>query len=122
MSSLKKTDLTIELSFQTKYETATGRALYILAKKFYGSLTKMGEEFKVTRQFMTRCCKDGAIPLEYGKLLGNKFSFHPALLNYETFFMVSENPVSFLDLIRQTTVFSKKEKEIILEGNYLNKN
>lgn len=112
---------TTELFSQIKYKSASGRALYILAKKMYGSLTKMAEEFNVSKQFFRKCCSDGTLPLEYGKLLADKFSFHPAILNYESFFMVSENPVSFLDLVRQSTVFSKKEKEIILEGNYLNK-
>lgn len=106
--------------YKVEYKRASERALYILAKKHFGSLAKLADYLKVTRQYVQQIMRDG-IPENYAGLLGRKFNIDPAIFNYEDALILGEKRLymSLFESVEASKVFSTKDVKYVLKGTYV---
>lgn len=109
--------------YKPQYKTATGRALYLIATKAYGSSGKLALDLGISKQYVANCIGGWDIPVKYAGFLGRKWGFHPGILAYPEW-LVFETPYSALEYSSLVdddayTFFTGEDIEYILEGTYL---
>lgn len=106
--------------YKVQYETAEHRALYIVARKGYGSFKEMADALNVTQQYINNLCKMG-VPVSYAGFLGRKFGFHPGILNFIALLDIMQNAtkISYEKLVRASEFFAEDDQTYILSGTYL---
>lgn len=106
--------------YKEDYTRASGRALYLLSKKHYGSINKLGEFLNVSRQYVAQMIEE-SIPANYAGILGRKHGLPPAIFAYEESLVLGYN-TSFLDYFSTEAVkkiFSPRDIKYITAGSYV---
>lgn len=104
-------------NYPTKFKTAEGRALYVLADKSYGGLSGLAKHLGVTRQYLLQICH-GVVPLKYASYLGRKHLVHPGIFNFKAFCLIDSLKMRYIDLVNYV-YFLPTEYEYILKGSYI---
>lgn len=118
-----------EQYYPSRYKTAEARVLYLTGAKGYGldgnrgGIVKLAEDLGVVRSYITECLLKG-IPLRYASYLANKFEYHPALLAYETYLLVTQQnfgkeAVLYKEFLDQQNFFNESDKRYILNGTFI---
>lgn len=109
-----------ELIYRDNYKLASGRALYVLANRHYGSVTKLAEFLNVKRQRVLQMINEG-VPQNYAGLLGRKHNIPPAIFSYEDSLMLGEEYQyeTFFTLIPVKKLFLQEDIKYILAGHYV---
>lgn len=107
--------------YKPEYKRAAERALYIIAKKKFGSLAKLSEYLKVSRQYVQQMMRD-ATPAQYAGILGRKFNIDPAIFDYEDALVIGEKRLysELFNSVEAKKVFSVADVRYILKGTYIN--
>lgn len=106
--------------YKENYKTAESRALYIIAKKKFGSFIKMGKALGVSRQYINQCV-DLGIPLKYASYLGRALGFDPGILAYKEWCLLlckGDAGWTYEKMVKNCRMFDSSDVEYILEGVY----
>lgn len=104
--------------YKERYKTAEARALYLVARKGYGSLQDMAEALGFTKAFYHGIFLNG-LPEKYAGYLGRRFEFPPGLLAFDKYVQLLDREVKYTALLEQTKFFNSEDKAYILHGSYL---
>lgn len=104
--------------YEPQYESAEGRALYVIAKKEYDSLNQMALAYDISRQAIYQMIEK-KIPQQYASYLGRRLGFSPGILAYKEYVLSGTQPLSYKELLSTQKYFSEEDKVYILQGDYV---
>lgn len=106
--------------YKKQYETAEQRALYLVARKGYGSYTEMAEALGITKSYVHNMLTTG-VPASYAGYLGRKFGFHPGVLAFESLLNVvlKTIDIDYAELVDWNDFFDHQDRKYILAGKYI---
>lgn len=118
-----KANTILEKKYKATYTTASARMLFLIAKKSYGSLTKMAQALGIRRQYFNQFFTDG-IPYNYAGMIAEKTCFDPSLLVHELHVtLYRENAYSFLELLKEASCyFTPQDMRYIIGGTFIRSN
>jgi hypothetical protein len=110
--------MTLKGMYNTEYERAEGRALYVLAKKEYGSINMMASAFHVSRQLIQQFITK-KVPVTYASYLGRRHNFSPGIVAYRDYVLGTLDTVDYKKLFSEQNYYDRNDIEYILEGEYV---
>lgn len=110
--------MTLKGIYNNEYERAEGRALYVLAKKEYGSINMMATAFHVSRQLIQQFIMK-KVPATYASYLGRRHVFSPGILAYRDYALSNIDVVDYKRLFSGQNYYDRNDIEYILEGEYV---
>lgn len=103
--------------YKQRYTTSESRVLYLVAKKNYGSLTKMAEEVGFSKQNANEMITQ-IIPLKWAAYFGRIYSFHPGLMRFGDYILLGGDR-AYSQLLQSTHHFNSLDKQYILGGQHI---
>jgi len=109
--------------YKSSYKRAEGRALYLLAKKSYGTLAAMAADLGFSAAAMGNFLTGSRpLPAKYVGYLARKHAVAPELLDYESFLTAykgGKNTPVYSGILGLSEFFNEEDKRYIIKGVHI---